>query len=254
MAIQEYVIDPSEIPWRQSATEGITFRSQVLLSGGDGGPEAFRFKFDPTPKVYAHMHLTSQFQLLLGGTMELPKMKTRPVGLHYTDHNRPYGPFSVGEGHEVLVLHPKQGGLISMASLEARRQIYLGGRELGAMEKDLEWLTVPGFVGVHVKVYIPRIMGPEALMIDYPPGMEVWLRAPLYGRYEVVIKGSVRVRDRELTTPGFRYVMGAEPAEPLLTGPAGATLMLLSFDDDALQGGLEQGIGMEAAEAIAEAI
>ena len=252
--MKEYVIDPAEIPWRDSETEGITFRSQILLSGADGGPEAFRFKFDPTPKVYAHMHLTSQFQLLLGGNMELPKMKTRPVGLHYTDHNRPYGPFSVGEGHEVLVLHPKQGGLISMQSLDARRQIYLGGRELGSMEKDLEWLTVPGFPGVRAMVYIPRIMGPEALMIEYPPETPVWLRAPVYGRYEVVIKGSVLVRDRVLTSPGLRYVIGDMPVEPVVTGPEGATLMLLSFDEDALQGGLDQGIGMEAAEAIAKAI
>ena len=252
--MKEYVVDAAEVPWRDSQTEGITFRSQIMLSGADGGPEAFRFRFDPTAKMYAHMHLTSQFQLLLGGAMDLPKMKTRPVGLHYTDHNRPYGPFSVSGGHDVLVLHPKQGGLISMQSQDARRQINLQGRELGAMEKDLEWLTVPGFPGVRVKIYIPRIMGPEALMIEYPPGMPVWLRAPLNGRYEVVIKGSVSVRGKTLEPPSLRYVQGDEPVEPVVTGPEGATLMLCSFDDDAMQGGLDQSIGMEAAEAMAKAL
>ena len=32
-----------------------------------------RFRFDACPSVYAHMHLTSQFQLLLAGSMDFPR-------------------------------------------------------------------------------------------------------------------------------------------------------------------------------------
>ena len=107
---REYIVDPNRVPWKRSQTEGITFQCQVLLSGEDGGPEALRLQFDPCLSVYAHMHLTSQFQLLLGGTMDMPRgsLFLRPVSVHYSDHNVPYGPFAVAAGHDMLVLHPKR--------------------------------------------------------------------------------------------------------------------------------------------------
>src|SRR5271167_28621 len=128
--LDEYIVEPAAIPWRQGQVAGITFKCQILLSGTDGGPEALRFRFDPCPSVFAHMHLTSQFQLLLQGRMDFPKstMKLRGIAVHYTDHNLPYGPFAVSGDHDMLVLHPKQGGLISMADRDARRQINLKGR------------------------------------------------------------------------------------------------------------------------------
>jgi hypothetical protein len=70
---QCYVVDAANAPWKRSSTEGVTFACQVLLSGEDGGPEALHFRFDDCPSVYAHMHLTSQFQLLLNGAMDFPR-------------------------------------------------------------------------------------------------------------------------------------------------------------------------------------
>ena len=55
---EEYIVEPGLIPWRGGQVAGITFKCQVLLSGADGGPEALRFRFDPCPSVFAHMHLT----------------------------------------------------------------------------------------------------------------------------------------------------------------------------------------------------
>ena len=122
--MQQYIVDSANAPWKRSATEGITFACQVLLSGDDGGPEALRFRFDDCPSVYAHMHLTSQFQLLLGGSMDFPRgvKHLEALAIHYTDHNMPYGPFAVSRAHEMLVLHPRAGGIISMANHDARRQ------------------------------------------------------------------------------------------------------------------------------------
>ena len=252
--LKEYIVDPTELPWHRGETEGRSYQCQVLLDGTDGGPEAIRFQVDPTLSMYAHMHLTSQFQLLLGGSMELPKatMKLRPVAVHYTDHNMPYGPFSVSAGHETLVLHPKQGGLTSMADRTARKQIFLGGRELSGMDKDVEWLGVPGYEGVRCKVLIPRWLGPEAVILECPPEVAINAGPAPYGRYEVVLKGSVVAGGRSLGTPGIRYVVGDDTPAPIQTGAEGGTLMLLSFDKDALEGGLTgEGIAVAAAEAMA---
>ena len=254
---QEYIVDPNRVPWKRSQTEGIAFQCQVLLSGEDGGPEALRLQFDPCLSVYAHMHLTSQFQVLLGGTMDMPRgsLFLRPVSVHYSDHNVPYGPFAVAAGHDMLVLHPKQAGLVSMASPTARRQIYLGGRLLTGQDHEQEWVPLPGYEGSRCKILIPQAAGPEVVIVESPPGTELALVAPVYGRYEVVLQGSARFGDQSLGPAGLRYVQGEEPFTPVVCGPEGATLMFLTFDPDALEGGLTgEGIAVAAAEALANVL
>src|SRR5690349_6860795 len=141
-----YIVDSANAAWKRSATEGVTFTCQVLLSGEDGGPEALRFRFDDCPSVYAHMHITSEFQLLLSGCMDFPRgvKHLEAPALHYTDHNVPYGPFATSQSHEMLVLHPKCGGIISMARTRARREINLLGRLYATLEKDCPWQPLPG--------------------------------------------------------------------------------------------------------------
>jgi hypothetical protein len=256
--LSEYVVDVANTPWKRGDFGGLTFSGQVLLTGEDGGPEALRFRFDDHLSVYAHMHLTSQFQVLINGEMDMPRGASkylRPLAIHYTDHNVPYGPFSTADGHDMLVLHPKAGGLISMANLEARRQIHLGGRLYAALASEREWVPVAGEEDGRGKVLIPGELGPEALLLELPPDIGLASGIPSYGRYEVVLEGSVIWDGREIGPPGFRYVRGDEPAAPLCTGPRGATVALLSFDQDALEGGLTgEGIAVEAAEMLARAI
>lgn len=252
-----YLADPSVTPWRRGETEGVTFGSQILLSGEDGGPEAIRFRFDPTLSVYAHMHLTAQFQLLLSGSMSFSRdaLNLKPIGVHYTDHNTPYGPFSVAEEHEVLVLHPKQGGLMTMGNRTARREINLSGRVLQGMEDDMGWVPLEGVDGVRYKVLIPHSAGPEVVMIECPPGLDLPVEKAPHGRYEVVSTGSVEVEGAILKTPGLRYVVGEERPSALRAGPEGATVIFLSFDANAHEGGLTgTGIALDAAEAMARAI
>jgi hypothetical protein len=255
--LKQYIVDPRDLPWKAGQTEGITFQCQVYLSGADGGPEAIRFRFDPCPRVYAHMHLTSQFQLLLGGAMDFPKatMKLRPLAVHYADHNLPYGPFSTGEGHDMLVLHPKQGGLVTMADKAARKQIYLAGRQLVGMEKDSEWLDVLEIPGPRCKFLIPPGSGPSAIILDCPPNCAIPAPPPLFGRYEVVLSGSASFDGTFLEAPGLRYVAGDEQSAPILTGAGGASVILLSFDADAAEGGLgDDRLSRAAAQAIEQAI
>jgi len=57
------------------------------------------------------------------------------------------------------------------------------------MEKDTEWVPIPGHEGARCKFLIPSLAGPEALMLECPPNMAIPVGTPLYGRYEVVLKG-----------------------------------------------------------------
>jgi hypothetical protein len=254
---QRYVVDSANVPWKRSSTEGIAFDCQVLLSGEDGGPEALRFRFDDCPSVYAHMHLTSQFQVLLHGAMEFPRgvKHLEALAIHYTDHNMPYGPFAVSGGHEMLVLHPKAGGIISMANRDARRQINLRGRIFAALASQAEWHPIRDAEHTVFKYLMPPDYGPAAVVLKAPPNAALAMPAAEFGRYEVVLDGSVFMEGREIGAPGFRYVRGEEAAEPLVTGLNGATVAFLSFDRDALEGGITgEGLCVEAAEAMARAI
>src|SRR5687768_14551706 len=188
-----YIVDAEKAPWKCSATEGITFSCQVLLSGEDGGPEALRFRFDDCPSVYAHMHLTAQFQLLLSGAMDFPRgvKHLEALAIHYTDHNMPYGPFAVSRGHDMLVLHPRAGGIISMANLDARRKINLRGRLFAALAEQSEWQPLPGADHSQFKFLMPPDFGPAAVVVRTPAHAALAMPAPEFGRYEVVLEGSV---------------------------------------------------------------
>ncbi|HEV7394066.1 MAG TPA: hypothetical protein VGO08_20680 [Burkholderiales bacterium] len=252
-----YIVDTANAPWKQSATEGITFACQVLLSGEDGGPEALRFRFDDCPSVYAHMHLTSQFQLLLNGAMDFPRgvKHLEALGLHYTDHNMPYGPFAVSQGHDMLVLHPRAGGIISMANADARRKINLRGRLFVSLASQTEWQPVPGAEHTAFKYLMPPDCGPAAVVVRAPAHAALTMPAAEFGRYEVVLEGSVMMGGQEIGPPGFRYVRGEKAAEALVTGDDGASVAFLTFDKDALEGGITgEGLAVEAAEAMARAV
>ena len=252
-----YVVDSAKAPWKRSATEGITFACQTLLSGEDGGPEALRFRFDDCPSVYAHMHLTSQFQLLISGAMDFPRgvKHLEALAVHYTDHNMPYGPFAVSGGHDMLVLHPRAGGIISMANLEARRKINLRGRLFAARADQSEWQPLPGAEHSAFKYLMPPDFGPAAVIVRVPAGAALAMPPAEFGRYEVVLDGSVMMEGREIGPPGFRYVRGETAAEPLVTCGNGASVVFLTFDRDALEGGITgEGLAAEAAEAMARAI
>jgi hypothetical protein len=254
---QCYVVDSANAPWKRSASEGVAFSCQVLLSGEDGGPEALRFRFDDCPSVYGHMHLTSQFQLLLAGAMDFPRgvKHLEALAIHYTDHNIPYGPFAVSGGHEMLVLHPKAGGIIPMANLEARRKINLRGRIFAALAADSEWQPLPGVDNAAYKLLMPPDFGPAAVVVRAPAHAALAMPAAQFGRYEVVLEGSVMIEGREIGASGFRYVRGETAAEPVVTGNDGASVAFLTFDRDALEGGITgDALAVEAAQMMARAI
>jgi hypothetical protein len=123
------------------------------------------------------------------------------------------------------------------------------------MEKEQEWFDVLEVKGARGKFLIPPGAGPAAILLDCPPDCAIPAPAPVFGRYEVVLSGSVRFDGKLVQPPGLRYVAGDEQAEPIQTGAEGAKVILLSFDSDAAQGGLgDDQLSRAAAHAIEQAI
>ncbi len=236
MDSQHFIVEPAAVPWKTLALDGGgETQLQMYLKGADGGPEAIRARISEGYEVEPHFHLAAQFQLLLEGSMQFPTFRLDAPAVHYTEHNVPYGPFVVSRGHEMFVLHTKPGGVVMMRDKERRRQANTRGRELTCCAHEVEWEPLPGHAGARRKVLISESAGPSAQIIECPPGMVFALEAPTYGRYEVVLNGSASAAERQLTPKSLRFVAPGEEAPPLQCGPEGATLIVLTYDQDAAE-------------------
>jgi hypothetical protein len=155
----------------------------------------------------------------------------------------------------MLVLHPKAGGIIFHGNHDARRQINLSGRIFATLASSSDWQQLPGADHSAFKLLMPPGYGPAAVVVKSPAHAALAMPAAEFGRYEVVLEGSVIAEGQEIGPPGFRYVRGDKAAEPLVTGDNGASVAFLTFDRDVLEGGITgEGLSVEAAEAMARAL
>lgn len=236
MNTHRFVVESAEVPWQSLALErGGQTQLQMYLRGADGGPEAIHARISEGYEVEPHFHLAAQFQLLLEGTMEFPMFRLQAPAVHYTEHNVPYGPFIVRNGHDMLVLHTKPGGVVLMRDRARRYEANTRGREITRCAHEVAWELLPGYVGVRRKVLIPASEGPSAEIIECPPHLEWTAPAPAYGRYEVVYTGATFVGGTKLEPKSLRFIAAGEEAVPLRCGPEGATLIVLTYDQDAAQ-------------------
>jgi hypothetical protein len=229
---QEIVVDLSKIPWK---TYRGTYEIQIGLDGSQG-PELVRARF-PGREVEPHYHRAAQFQLLLDGNLQFPNFRMEGIAVHYTDHNVPYGPFTTSGRHDMVVVHTKPAGVQYMKDAirdeGLRKEINRGGREIHRSESDVEWQSVPGHESVRRKVLISLDGEPAAEVVECAAGIELPSSPAPFGRYEFVVKGSVYLNGSKLPAETVRFVQGSEPSGPLLAGPEGASVVVLTFDSDA---------------------
>jgi len=231
---QEIVVDLSQVPWETIAGKnGVTYRTQMGLDGSEG-PELVRLHavgHDSDP----HYHTGAQFQIFLEGYAQFPDFRLEAVGVHYTDHNVPYGPFN-GD-HDMIVVHAKPAGRRAMKdalkSEVLRREINRSGRQFHGSANTIEWEPVPGHEGARRKVLIPESAGVSAQLVACPSGTALPEVPAPYGRYEFVIAGTAVLKGNRLGSEGVRFVCGAERPAPLIAGLEGATFLVLTFDEDA---------------------
>ena len=176
--------------------------------------------------VEPHFHQAAQFQLSLEGTMTFQTFRLDAPAVHYTEHNVLYGPFTVSNGHDMLVLHTKPGRVIMMRDKVQRRQANTRGRGITRCAHEVEWEPLPGDESARRQVLIPPSAGVSAEIIECPPHMELSAPTPAYGRYEVVYRGSVFVDGKQLGPKDSRFVAAGKEAVPLRCGPEGATVIV----------------------------
>ncbi len=231
---QECIVEPSAVPWKTLALEGGgETQLQMYLKGTDAGPEAIRAQISEDYTVEPHFHYAAQFQVLLEGSMAFPLVRLDAPAVHYTEHNTPYGPFTVSSGHDMLVLHTKPGGLAVMRDKKRRWQANVRGREFTRCAHEVEWQPMPGCEPARRKLLIPESFGPTAELVAFPAGVAFTPPVPEYGRYEVVYSGSASIMGRQLGPKALRFIPAGEQAASFTAGPEGVSMIFLSFDQDA---------------------
>ena len=230
----EQIVEPASLAWKTLSLDGGgEARLQLYLTGRDGGPEAIRAQISEGYTVEPHFHYAAQFQVLLEGSMAFPLVRLDAPAVHYTEHNTPYGPFTVSGGHDMLVLHTRPGGLAVMRDKKRRWQANVRGRELTRCAHEVEWQPMPGYEYARRKLLIPPSFGPTAELVEFPAGAEFTPPVPEYGRYEVVYAGSASLLGGRLEPQALRFIPGGEQAAPFTAGPEGVSMIFVSFDRDA---------------------
>jgi hypothetical protein len=231
---QEIMVDLAKVPWEPiKGKNGVTYMTQMGLNGSEG-PELVRLRavgHDSDP----HYHTGAQFQIFLDGYAQFPDFRLEAVGVHYTDHNVPYGPFN-GD-HDMIVIHAKPAGRRAMKEVikseVLRQEINRAGRQFHGSANNLEWEPTPGHEGARRKVLIPESVGVSAQIVACPPGTALPETPAPYGRYEFVIAGTAIREGNHLGPECVRFVCGAEQPVPLVAGAEGATFLVVTFDEDA---------------------
>ena len=231
---QQCIVEPSAVPWKILPLDGGgEAQLQLYLTGRDAGPEAIRAQISEDYTVEPHFHYAAQFQVLLEGAMAFPLVRLYAPAVHYTEHNTPYGPFTVSAGHDMLVLHTRPGGLAVMRDKKRRWRANVRGRELTRCAHEVEWQPMPGYPHARRKLLIPPSFGPSAELVAFPAGVEFTPPVPEYGRYEVVYAGSVALLGRRLEPKALRFIPAGEQAASFTAGPEGVSMIFVSFDQDA---------------------
>ncbi len=229
----EYIANDSDFSWTDFYSKGKhAGRFKTLLRCGANGPEASHSERWSAHQP-AHFHPAAQFQLATRGWARYPTYEIQAVSLRYTDHNVPYGPFETSPDYHHYVLHAKPGAQVVMTDPRARKHVNRGGREIIVSEEDVEWLPVEGSPGARRKVLIEEPSGVRAEILELPSGTEAPVQKAEFGRYELVLKGSVRAGDSKILTDGLRFVIGDDASKPLVGGPEGAVVVLMQYDRDA---------------------
>ena len=241
MAVQEFILDEPVQPWERVTTpdspdytEGSFVSHKFLADGLGGRPQAHVFALGEEGfQVAAHFHDVDQFQVMLEGTMSLSNHTLEPIGVHYTDADTPYGPFSGGPKDMMAVLRPSRAGKVWMNDPEGRKGRNPLGRELIAVSRDLEWQELSGaLAGVQCKLLLGTEdeEGPKAQLWKCASGFVLERGPTPFGEYQVLVKGSARLGNHEMKPYCMRYVVGDEAPAQITAGPEGATWLILTFE------------------------
>jgi len=197
-------------------------------------PNAFLVDQAAGATVRSHFHVTSQFQVFVGGTGFLGRTPVHGFVAQYVAPHTGYGPI-VAEEHGLwyLTLRPSApSGARYLPEQRAELDMSLPKRQVTSAHFDA---PAPGNDQAGQEMLVLEASGLGAWMVSVPAGRTVQPPAHPNGlaRYYVVASGDITVQGERVGPLSLAWAEGDDMQMPLQAGSKGANVMVLQFPGDA---------------------
>lgn len=204
------------------------------LDIGEAFPQAYLVIQPPHSVTRPHFHQTNQFQVFVGGSGKVGKLRADPVTVQYAGGHTPYGPIVAGdEGISYFTLRQRWDS--GAKYMPAMRDSLMRGRQrqrVGSMALD----NGEAMAGASEPVLQETIIEPEAdgLLAQWfrlAPGATTSTpnAAEGGGQYHVVVNGSLWRGEKKLAPLSVEFVSPEEGPQLLQAGATGLDALLLRF-------------------------
>ena len=205
------------------------YGTNMAGAAGAAGPQAYLVIQPPGSVTRPHFHQTNQFQLFVGGSGRVGKVRVDPVTVQYAGANTPYGPIHAeDQGIDYFTL--RQNWESGAKYLPERRDLLVKGQQRQVLDTATRG-AIPETGVVEEPLFAPADDGLLALALHLAPGASTTLpdAGEGGGQYHVVLSGSL-TRDGEVFGPlAVEFASPDEGAVALEAGGEGLELLVLRF-------------------------
>ncbi len=197
-------------------------------------PNAFLVEQASNSTVRSHFHVTSQFQVFVGGSGTLGRKPVQGYVAQYVAPHTGYGPIEAGpHGLWYLTLRPSApSGARYLPEARAQLDMTLPKKQVTSAQLSADTQITAASVE---EVIAPQADGLAGWKVNIPPGESVPSPAHPGGlaRYYVVATGELLVSGERLGPFSLAWDDGDELAGGLQAGPRGASVLVLQFPGNA---------------------
>ncbi len=186
---------------------------------GSGHPQAYLVMQPPGSVTPPHFHTTNQFQVFVGGSGQVGKVRTDPVTVQYAGAHTPYGPITA-EGAGIHYFTLRQAWDSGAKYLpEQREQLNTGQQRQVVGTDDGRGRIFSEDDGLHAEVF-ELAAGEGAILPDAASGG---------GQYHLVLNGTLERDGQAFDEMSVEFAYADEGAIDIKAGREGLRLLLVRF-------------------------
>jgi hypothetical protein len=206
------------------------YGSDMIDSPGAAGPQGYLVIQPPGSVTRPHFHQTNQFQVFVGGSGRVGKLRADPVTVQYAGANTPYGPIHAeGAGIDYFTL--RQNWESGAKYLPERNDLLVKGRQRQVLGTAASRGAFSGAGVVEEAVFEPADDGLMAVALRLAPGATMTLPDARDGggQYHVVLSGALRRGGEEYGPLSVEFASPEEGSVAIEAGAEGVELLVLRF-------------------------
>lgn len=229
------VVDVHGQPYLLREFVGAVPRRGTYVEGSetndDGLPQGFLVSQPPGSVTPPHFHETNQFQVFVGGSGRLGKLRADPVTVQFAGGHTPYGPIAA-EDRGIQYFTLRQAWDPGAKYMPAMRSRLVRGRQRQRLAPRVERpaASLKGLDSYTVETILelePDGLGAELVRLG--PEQRCVRPCGGGGQYQVVIAGTLMHGGEELARLSCRFASADERECEMESGPGGLAVLALQL-------------------------